>query len=576
MKAFKDKFVTRWDEEIVKPLEKEMGVKFSEYTALAQGVMTLAITQEGFDGKNDKEPAFVVLMDSRDKSEDLKKHLAELKKKWTDAGKKMRTEKIRDTEFSVVTLTTNDVPKSLKQYLPSQPEVTELGKEPAKPRESRREVVIGQFESALIIGSTPAVVEKVMTRLTGGQSPALADDAVFEANRAAAFRDASMYGWINLKRIMEMVMKIEAPKENPDAPSMFPQFDPATIVKALGLAGLNGASFAYGEMPEGSAVDMYIGVPEATRAGLTKLMTMEPKDASAPAFVPADAVQFQRIRFDGQKGIATIEKAVKDISPAAFTSWDFMLKTSGEALKEKIPDFDVRKDLFGNLGDDIIVYAKAPKGTTVEALTSQPQLVLIGSPNAEKLASAIRAVLVFTSPDAMTPKEREFLGKKIYSITSPTMPMAMSSGSGSLHYSASGGYLAFSSDSTMIEEYLRSGEKPPKGLRDTAGLADAAQKAGGSGTGMFSYDNQAESLKLLFTLLKKAGAGGESSGLDLLTGGLPIAGPESSLKEWMDFSLLPEFEKVAKYFHFSVTSGASTKDGLSLKIFSPTPPALKK
>ena len=213
-----------------------------------------------------------------------------------------------------------------------------------------------------------------------------------------------------------------------------------------------------------------------------------------------------------------------------------------------------------------------------EAMTSPPTLTLIGSPAADKLAVALKGIMVLLSPDALTPKEREFLGRKIYTITAPTMPMSASAGPrGSLHYAASGGYLALSGDAAMLEEYLRSSDTPAKGLRDTAGLADAAQKVGGQNTGWFVYEQQAETMKQAFSLLKKAGAGGDdSSGLDLLTGGLPIAGPNSSFKDWMDFSLLPEFDKVAKYFHFTVTSGAATKDGISFKVFSPIPPGLKK
>ena len=578
MKPFVDKFMNKWDAEIVKPLEKELGVKFADYSVLAQGVMTLAIIQEGWDAKSDKEPAAILVLDARDKGEQLKKNLADLRKKWVDGGKKLRTQKIRDVEFSVITLTSNDVPKSLKQFFPSQPEVEELGKDKAKPKESKNELVVGQFESALIVGSTPAVVEKVMTRLSGGTSPALADEANFEANRAGLFREAQGYGWINLKRIMDVVMKIEAPKPNPDAPSPFPPVEPAKIMKALGLSGLTSAAIAYKDAPEGGLVDLFLGAPEATRAGLTKLLAVEAKDSSAPAFVPADVASFQRVRFDLQKGIATLEKAIKDISPEAFGMWEFFLKNGGEAMKQSNPDFDIRKDLFGNFGDDILTYRKAPRDNTLEALASPPTLTLLGSAAPDKLASALRGILVLTSPDALTPKEREFLGRKIYTITAPQMPMTASAGApGSLHYSASGSYLALSTDAAMLEEYLRSSDSSGKALRDAAGLADAAQKVGGFGTGWFMYEQQTEAMKQAFALLKKAGASdGGSSGLDLLTGGLPIAGPESSFKDWMDFTLLPDFDKVAKYFHFVVTTAAANKDGISVKVFSPIPPGLKK
>ena len=43
----------------------------------------------------------------------------------------------------------------------------------------------------------------------------------------------------------------------------------------------------------------------------------------------------------------------------------------------------------------------------------------------------------------------------------------------------------------------------------------------------------------------------------------------------MDFSLLPAFDKVAQYFYFTVYAGSANVDGLTLKVFAPTPPALR-
>jgi hypothetical protein len=45
--------------------------------------------------------------------------------------------------------------------------------------------------------------------------------------------------------------------------------------------------------------------------------------------------------------------------------------------------------------------------------------------------------------------------------------------------------------------------------------------------------------------------------------------------EWLDLTLLPPFERVAKYFHFTVYGGAWRPDGFLFKLFTPNPPALK-
>jgi hypothetical protein len=46
------------------------------------------------------------------------------------------------------------------------------------------------------------------------------------------------------------------------------------------------------------------------------------------------------------------------------------------------------------------------------------------------------------------------------------------------------------------------------------------------------------------------------------------------LRDWMDFSLLPDYDQVSKYFYFSVYAGATTTDGISFKAFAPRPPQL--
>ncbi|MBP8261766.1 MAG: hypothetical protein KA118_19110, partial [Verrucomicrobia bacterium] len=42
-----------------------------------------------------------------------------------------------------------------------------------------------------------------------------------------------------------------------------------------------------------------------------------------------------------------------------------------------------------------------------------------------------------------------------------------------------------------------------------------------------------------------------------------------NLKQWLDFSLLPQFDKIAKYFNISVYTVATTADGFAFKTFLP-------
>jgi hypothetical protein len=579
MKPFREKFMAKWNEEFIGPLERDLGVKFDDYSALPQGQFTLAITQNGWAGQEHDaaEPGVLFLLDAKAKSGQLKTNLAELRKKWTDAGKAIKTEKFRDVEFSIVPLSSNDVPKTLKSFFPQKQEVQELGKEPAKPSSSKSELVVGQFESLLIVGNSTKVIEGVVARLTGGNAPALADEPAFEQNRLALFRDAPLYGWINTKTFFDLLLKIPPAKPNPLAPNPMPLPDLDKVITGLGLAGLKTVAFTFRDLSDGSAFEVFLGAPEASRQGLLKVIAADAKDAGPPPFVPADVVKFQRWRLDGPKTFAALERMLKDISPQLFNSWDYLAKNGEEAMKQFDPKYDLRNNIFGNLGDDIITYAKAPRGNSLAELTSPPSLFALATPNAEALAHALSGLLVLRSSDALTPKVREFLGRKIYSVGLPTTPQpGPAVAASTLSYAASGGYVVFSSDAATLEEFLRSAESPGKPLRETAGLADAAQHVGGQGTGMFTYENQSETMRTSFEMLKKlAAVTNTPPSSSPLASTIPFAGPEKSLRDWMDFSLLPEFPKVAKYFYFTVWAGSANADGLTYKFFSPTPPGVK-
>jgi hypothetical protein len=162
------------------------------------------------------------------------------------------------------------------------------------------------------------------------------------------------------------------------------------------------------------------------------------------------------------------------------------------------------------------------------------------------------------------------------------MPLGAASGAAAprnLNYAASKGYVAFSSDPALIEEYLRSSEGVRSSLRDTPGLTEAAQKVAGPGSSLFGYENQVETMRVLFEQLRKnagpPGASPPSPAASLLPSELNVSGTVKSFKELMNFSLLPNFETVSKYFHFAVYGGGGSVDGLSLKFFAPVPPGVK-
>jgi hypothetical protein len=124
----------------------------------------------------------------------------------------------------------------------------------------------------------------------------------------------------------------------------------------------------------------------------------------------------------------------------------------------------------------------------------------------------------------------------------------------------------------MIQNYLRSDDGKTKPLSHRPGLIEAAQHVGGMSSGLFGYQNQRESARELFSALKDDPALSAAVLNPLVAMPIPSAG--NSIRDLMDFSLLPDYDAVSKYFNFTVYAGNATSEGLDFKFFQPRSPEL--
>ena len=414
MKPFHDKLMAKVTEKFLAPLEKDLGLKVADFLALPQGQFTLAVTVNGSNGHDDIPPGIVALLDAKDKSSQLKTNLAALVKKWTAAGRELRTEKIHGLAFTVVPLTSND----FSGILPKKTPVSEIGKEP-RPKKPG-EVYFTQFESLLVAGNSPLAVDAVAAHLTGSALPAVANDPTFAADQPAQFRDAPLYyGWFNGDKLFSLLAQTPTDAGNPDAPVAKSPFTPAKIIGALGLGGLKSASFAARENRDGSTATVHNTAPEAQRQGLLKILSLNAKDASAPAFVPAGVVKFSRLRLDGRQTWAELQKMIAAVSPSGLASLNAIIDVANTFGQQKNPGFDLRAALFGNLGDDLVSYQKPPVDDSFAALASPPTLFLLAVANPDQTIEAVKTVAAMSGAPGAAAEPREFLGKKIYSIALP-------------------------------------------------------------------------------------------------------------------------------------------------------------
>lgn len=543
MRPFVEKFQEKF-RGMVGEEDKNFERDWQEFKPLIGGQITLGVLPGDGQGEVGSGPDLVFLLDVKDKEKQLRAFIERCEKRDADDGRTIQRETVRGVKFA--------------RTLPKAP----LKQDDDAPAKKKSQPYVGQSGSLLLFSESTKALEKVLARQDGAGA-GLDEDPAFERARNTVGRDAQAFGWVNVKALAGVLGKL--PVGGPDGNPL--GITPARVLDALGLGGLDGLVFAARQSGEGTHLEAFAQSPQARRKGLLGILTPEVKEAGPLPFVGGDAAKFTRIRLDGQKAWAALERMVTDLNPQVAGMMTLMLESVG---KDKDPNFDVRKQVIGNLGADFITIQKAPRAAAIADLSTPPSLFLIGSPRPEALLQALRTV----SP--LPPTEREFLGRKIYSLQLMPGMGAVGGQKGNLNLSTTGGYLAVSMDAAMLEEVLRNTEGQGKPLSDVPGLADAAQKVGGFNTGWFAYENQAETLRLMLETLKK-----DPAALDKMFAS-PVPTPGATppnlkpMKDLFDFTLLPPFEAIAKYFGFTVQATSGTPEGISFKAFAPVPPGLKK
>ncbi len=573
MKPFKDKFADKFSTGVIKPLEQNLGIKFSDYSGLAQGQMTYALVPIISKNNPDKHVSIILLMDTKDHAGQLKANLDQVFKKWADAGKPMKTQKIRATDFTTLMVAPDDL--SLKKIFPSLSPADPAADATDKTGAKNLEITVGQSDSLLVVSDSTEAIDKVLGRQAEGMAPPLEDCPAFHADFGPRLRESPFYVWVNTRSLIDTLSKLPGGADETKPPAAAGDDAPASpfnakkALAATGLANLNSASLSYQSSPEGAGTQFFLAVEQEKRPALLKIFAADAKDSSPPSFVPGDVGKFFRWRLNMSRSWKELEAMLTELVPAQYMAGlNMFFQMAG---KDKDEHYDLKSELLNNLGDDFISYAKAPQGKTLADLKSPPSIFLLASPNSDKLAAAIKVLLAIPYQGGI--KDREFLGRKIYTAA----PAATGNGPApsGVSFSASGGYVAIAGDPAILEEYLRRSAGTSKALSDTPGLADAAQKVGGMSTGLFGYENENQSIRPVFDVIRK-----QSFSLqDLLGVPLPpsVGGDQvESLRQWADFSLLPPFDTISKYFYFSVYSGSFSSDGFALRVFMPTSPQLRQ
>lgn len=552
MIAFRTNFENGFRTRFAAPLLKESGLDVAELAELARGQVTLALLRDGWDPAAEESagPSWVLLFDSKERSARLTEVLAAARKRISsDTNHTVRTLKLKEVEFTSVTLDLRDRGTNAAPAAAKPAGDDEEGEDDEDG--IRLEFAFGQVGSTFLAATSPTALQRLVPRITGTNNPpGLGGKASFASIAAEDFTDAAAWVYVDTAAFYNQVA--------PGLGSVFGMLtllgaDPAKVVPATGLASIHAVGASVRMQPEGMVSRLRILAPAAERAGLTKVFETLPLDASVPPGIPAEAGSFLRWRIDGKAAWKALDDALRRISPQIAGLAQLTVESAGQVFDG---NFNLQRDLAGNLGDDFISFTLPPTGTNLSQLGNRTQVQLLGSPNPGRLVAGWKALeaLVHMQAGALQFTERTTTnGQKVL--------VAQVSGKGgprtAFHLATTTNFVVVAETGDAMDQFLSS---PTNGLAGSPGFAEAASLVGGASQGMFGVFQQRANMRPTWEALRSA------KGLDsLVPPGTTSLEAVQAVETWADFRLLPPFEQIERFWTVGAVAGGSDTNGFRFR-----------
>ena len=152
---------------------------------------------------------------------------------------------------------------------------------------------------------------------------------------------------------------------------------------------MKSVNFTYRDSHDGAQVDFYLSVPETARQGIFKISPLRQRTRTRPVCAGRRR-EILAVARGRPESLGHAAKDARGHSPGVLNGLNSVLSIANATAQQKNPDFDVRKYLLDNLGDDWMSYQKTPKGKTLEELNSPPSFFLFAAVNPDQAVLAIK------------------------------------------------------------------------------------------------------------------------------------------------------------------------------------------
>lgn len=424
------------------------------------------------------------------------------------------------------------------------------------------------IDDAMILSANAETMKFVIAQAKGAGSQTLADSDDYNST----LRTVSSEGpgkidiYVNIKHIIQTVTaKDEAGKVKP-------------ILTNLGLDNVTsfGLSINVGSGPGGTSSGKALLKIDGAKKGICKLLEVESGPIAVPRFVSESTCSVSVVNLNMKKAFDEMVKILTAFSPQMAMMVNMPLSPPGPQGE---PPLQLKTGIIDHLGSQIVIAQSINKsGQDMPKPESLVALAVTNRAPLEKTLLLLHSTMIAPGkPDA----RRELLGHTIYSVDLGGMMPGMGGGPGArapmMMVPAPAGApgmpkLAFTvTDTHLIFAGEDAVEKAVRSLSSGGGsVASAkwfsqAKTAIPSSVGLAGLQNSEASMEAIWSVLRTMKKPSKAAGMTPAEIGLGATSPQMMLSQigddLVDFSLLPDFDAVKKYFGLSASYGISRQDG---------------
>lgn len=543
MAAFVEDFKTKWRDKI-RQKDNEFITIFSDPNVLPQGKVALVLVLNE-QTKDANEPPFLFISQWGENANKIKENIDKMVQKAVEEGAHRTTEEYRDVS------------------------ITSVIKTPSKT------VSFCFIDDCVIVSMNLDILKFVVAHIKGAASPTLANDADYTSTMKTIGPHHDIDFYVNVKHIIKTAIAEDTAGQAKNT------------ISNLGLDNVTsmGCSIALARDPGISYCGKALLKIEGEKKGICKMLNVESAAFTTPKFISTAACSTAFINLNIKKVYQELYNILYNFDPQKAA---FMLTPLLPPSPDGQPGLELKADIIEHLGSQIIIAQSIKKPiTTTTGQQPAESLVAIQITNRSALEKSLSLLhskrIAPNNPDA----RREILGHTIYLLDLPGMLPILSPGKPTPlqapDESAEGGlpqipkaaftvtdtHLLFGFEST-IEQAIRNLNSPQAPELSSATWFNKAKSAIPSVVGLASLQDNTASGELLWKMLKESKKYSEDKGEDsTITMGagagssslLPYFTLQQAGSKSFNFTLLPDFDTVRKYFGLSASYGISSPDG---------------